>query len=216
MLKKIVFSFALIVLCLPSFSQLRGGIKFGGSSSSFVGYGVSNFSTQQKSSIHGGAVIHFDIISRFSLQTELLYTRKGAPVEFTSENQVYKGDIDLYPKLGYFSVPLLLQFNLGKNPSSKFHLDFGMYNSWLVDKSYTGSRTFKDNNGIEKTVDFSIPSTFSGQDFGFTFGLGLLAGRVMFDFRYDLGRKNIFAATEGIPSLQNRTFMISLGYFFND
>lgn len=207
-----------VFLGVQGFSQVHFGAKLGGSSSSFMGISntvITKFVSQQSTSFHGGGIVKFEISKHFGLQTELLYSAKGAPISFTSANSLYNGDVTFNQKLGYFSIPILFQLNFGSNARSNFHFDLGVIPNWLVYNKFNGTLNYIDNNNNPKSTSFTQTLNLNKQDFGFAFGLGLLANGIMFDFRYEVDRKSVYSVTEGIPDIKNRTFFVSLGYLFN-
>lgn len=198
---------------LNSYSQFHFGAKIGGSSASLSGMNITNFKPTQRTYFHGGGVVNYSFTNFFSLQAELLYSGKGTAFSFTAENQVYKGEVKFDQRLGYFSVPLLLQINFGSDPRSNFHINAGIVNSWLIHDKFSGSITTEDA-GQEVTKDFTYQLDLNKQDLGYAVGVGLLANGIMFDFRYEQGTKSIYGTSEGNPNVRNRAFMVSIGYLF--
>lgn len=203
----------LSLLFLNGFSQFHFGAKIGGSSASLSGMNIKNFKPTQRTYFHGGGVVNYSFTNFLSLQAELMYSGKGTSFGFTAENQVYKGEVKIDQRLGYFSVPLMIQLNFGSDPRSNFHINGGIVNSWLIHDKFSGNITVEDA-GQMVTKDFTYQLDLNKQDFGYAFGVGLLANGIMFDFRYEQGTKSIYGTAEGNPNVRNRAFMVSIGYLF--
>jgi len=97
-----------------------------------------------------------------------------------------------------------------------FHFDAGMVYNSLIGNKFLGNITVEELNGdifeYEMTTSFNLNKT----DFGLAFGVGLVASNITFDFRYEIGRNQIYeTGVDDAPNILNRAFLVNVGYRFN-
>ncbi len=218
-MKKIFFVAILFTTIFVGTSSLYGqlyiGGRIGGTSASITGSGLKDFQPVSKMYLNGGAVTTLSLNRRFSLQLELLYSGKGSAFEYYGDYQNKRGTIYLSQKLHYFAVPLVLQFKMGDR-DNYFHFDAGMVYNSLIGNKFLGNITVEELNGdifeYEMTTSFNLNKT----DFGLAFGVGLVASNITFDFRYEIGRNQIYeTGVDDAPNILNRAFLVNVGYRFN-
>ena len=199
-----------------SYAQFGFGLKLGGASTSLTGIGenVDNFIPTPKMHFIGGGVINYSLGRRIGIQTEILYSGKGSAIQYYEENKTERWLIKLDMRLGYLSVPLKVQFKMGDR-DSYFHFDAGVVFSQLVHNKFTGTIAYEDDKGnLLPETDYSLDNDPNKQDMGYTFGIGLVANGLMFDFNYEMGIRDVFPPSEGGLKIRNRSFRVSVGYIF--
>lgn len=212
---------ALILLLIitgfsTSYAQFGFGLRLGGASTTLTGIGsdVEDFIPSPKMHFVGGGVINYSIGRRLAVQTEVLYSGKGSAIQYYKENSVGRGLFKLDMRLGYLSVPLILQFKMGDR-DSYFHFDAGIVFSQLIHNKFTGTIAYEDDKGnILPETDYELENDPYQQDVGYSFGIGLVANGLMFDFAYEMGIRDVFPSnTEGL-TIRNRAFRVTVGYIF--
>lgn len=90
------------------------GFKAGINSSNVVGDDADGF--KSRTGIVGGLFVRFNIPGKFSVQTELLYSRKGAKRTELDESSI---QFNRVLKVDYLEIPLLVRYKLaGRGPVS--------------------------------------------------------------------------------------------------
>jgi hypothetical protein len=209
-------SLLIIILFVSSsslFSQFRFsyGAKAGGASTNLTGVGLKDFIPTPKVKFVGGLITNFAYGSRLALQVEALYSGKGSAFKYYADNSIYVGKASVEEKLGYFAVPVMLQFKMG-DKSNYFHFDGGIVYNTLIHDKYKGTIIVTDDKGNEVEHEMSIDQSPAKTDFSWAFGIGLVANGLNFDFRYEIGTDAVFQKQEGNPEIINRSFQVSVGY----
>jgi len=194
-----------------AFSQFSFGGKFGGASTNLTGIGLKDFIPKQKMKFLGGAIINYSIGNRIGIQTELLYSAKGSAYQYYEENSIRRGVVNLEQKLGYFAMPILLQLKMGDR-ENYFHLNGGVVFNSLIHEKFEGTIMAEDDKGNTAEEEFTLEQSPAKTDFSYAFGIGLLANGINFDFRYEIGTKDVFQAAPDEPKIYNRSFQVSVGY----
>jgi len=115
---------------------IKGGINYANQIGSEITINTQNYKTKEAiTSYHAGLVAEIRLLESFAIQSELLYSTKGA---------TYKNAIDEFKnELGYISIPLLLKINGSKSIS----LELGSQASLLLSErnkfDYKNSETFE-------------------------------------------------------------------------
>ncbi len=206
----IVIIFLSVGTGFSQFSLSFGG-KIGGASTNLTGVGLKEFVPTPKVKLLGGGVVNFAYGRRFALQTEFIYSGKGSAFSYYADNSFVRGQITIEQKLGYFAMPVMLQFKMG-DKHNYFHFDAGIVFNTLVYEKYSGTIIIVDDKGNEVEQDYPIAQSPNKQDLGYAFGIGLVANGLNFDFRYEIGTENVFNPEEGAPQIINRSFQVSIGY----
>jgi hypothetical protein len=111
-----------------------------------------------------------------SIQPELLYTTKGAKLNYTNFTL---GAGEYRFNLNYLELPVLAVFNLGKN----FNLHLGGYAAYLTNSNITDA---KNDGTIDEIADLNA-SDFNRWDAGLVGGLGFDINKVTIGARYNYG-----------------------------
>lgn len=211
---RISLLFIILLLSTTStFAQFRFsyGLKAGGASTNLTGVGLKSFIPTPKVKLIGGAITNFAYGNRFALQVEALYSGKGSAFSYYADNSIYLGKANVEEKLGYFAVPVMLQFKMG-DKNNYFHFDGGIVFNTLIHDKYKGTIVIVDDNGNELEQDLTIQQDPAKSDLSYAFGIGLVANGLNFDFRYEIGTKAVFQKIEGNPEIINRAFQVTIGY----
>ncbi|MDB5263695.1 MAG: hypothetical protein JWQ14_2978 [Adhaeribacter sp.] len=165
---------------------IKGGLNF-----SDVRDADGNANLEAKTSYHVGAFAQFSITDWFSLQPEVLYSRKG--YDSTGVTR----------KLDYFDVPLLLVFNPLDNVS--FHV--GPQVSLLM--------TVKDGD-----KEINKEDSYQSLDYGVVGGVEARLSFFRVGARYNLGLREIYQdtyrdiATNINRDIKNGAFQVYVGVGF--
>jgi hypothetical protein len=149
-----------------------------------------------------GALVAWRLSSRFTLQPEIYYIKKGSTQSVTLEAYPI-GPIKATYRLGYIEIPVLLKAYLkGDGGLLGTHAVAGPYLSLLADDSYTIKNAFLGE------TESGIPGLRS-TDYGLIFGLGLDVNgtrtRFVFDYRFSLGLAKLALPTgPGLPEIELR------------
>ncbi len=190
----------LVALPRPAAAGVQLGLKLGGNMAKPTGADLSDIGATVKNKVAfvGGIFLAVNLSDSFIVQTEVLYTMKGAamsdPVDPAVEGKLY-GD--------YVEVPLLLKlklFNLGVQP----YIEAGAYAGFKLSEKMTIM-------GEEIPLDEAI---LKNNDYGAIVGAGLHLGRsLQFGIRYSMGLAKI-AADITNPDIKNGVWSATLGIGF--
>lgn len=126
-----------------------------------------------------GLFARLPITQTFAIQPELLYTTKGAELEY---NNAFVNGTSTF-KLNYLELPVLLVINVSEN----FSVHGGPYIAYLIDGKATN-----DSQGtlfdVENTLDNDDYNKF---DSGVAFGIGYDTDTVGFGVRYSYGLQKV-------------------------
>lgn len=160
-------------------------------------------------SFNAGVYFNLPVSDLFSIQPEVLYSRKGAELRY--DNVFASGSAKF--NLNYIEVPVLLKINVTDN----FNIHAGPYFAYLIDSKIT-------NDGDGGAFDFE--SNFDNDDFN-KFDAGIAAG-IGFDFdsfgigaRYNYGlstigkERTVAGETYRVPDSKNSTISVYLAVRLN-
>lgn len=155
---------------------------------------------------NAGVYATLPISDFIAIQPELLFTTKGAELEYS--NAFASGNTKF--KLNYIEVPLLVRVNVTKN----FNVHAGGYASYLVSSKVTGSGTFD----FEQEIDRDDLNKF---DAGISAGVGLDFSPFSVGVRYNYGlttvgkERTVGGTTYTVPDAKNSNLNIYLSYRLN-
>lgn len=139
---------------------IKAGINYANQTGSGITVNALNYNTTEAiTSFHAGIVAEIQLLEKFAVQPELVYSTQGA---------TYKNAISEFKnELGYITIPVLLKFGLSKS----WNLELGPQAGFLLsEKNKFDYKNFK-------TFDFSVVG-----------GLGLKVTEHLFlQARYGLG-----------------------------
>lgn len=213
---KILLTLTFVFIGLSSsYAQFGFGLRLGGASTTLTGVGtnVEEFVPDPKLKLVAGGVINYSFGRRIALQAEVLYSGKGSAMQYYFQDDVGRAYYTLDLRLGYLSVPLIFQFKMGDR-DNYFHLDGGVVFNQLVHKKFLGTLDYENDKDDQFSGDYDIDIEPYEQDFGYMFGIGLVANGLMFDFSYEMGMRDVFEPSDQGLSIRNRSFKVSIGYIF--
>ncbi|MDP4272056.1 MAG: porin family protein [Bacteroidota bacterium] len=227
-MKKTIFLILLSMLSVYSFAQ-RFGVKAGINLASF--YGDDSKGAKSIPGYHIGGVVEFPVNYDFSIQTELLLSKKGAKYagilsSYGDIPDINDGirDYDYSDKPLYIEVPINAVFNFD-SWTGRIVIAVGPYFAIGVG----GKRTYESTlNGKKTTKSFNLYSremlnyypwyNYKQVDYGIGANVGYeFASKVFANIGTSIGLSNINNADVGInpnPDLKNFVLTLSIGYKF--
>jgi hypothetical protein len=151
---------------------------------------------------NAGVFAAFPIADNIFIQPEILYTTKGAELDYNFAG--IEGNSKF--KLGYVEVPLLVRFNLTEN----FNIHVGGYASYLVNAKAKGEGDFE----FEEDLD---ADDFERFDAGLSAGVGVDFNPISIGLRYNYGLTTIGKERDGVtfPDVKNSNLSLYLAYKLN-
>jgi opacity protein-like surface antigen len=166
-----------------------------------------------RNGIAAGAFVGFQIAPNFIIQTEFLYSQKGAKYDTTLTLEGITGDVEIMLKFDYIEIPVLLKYAIPLQGNVRPTLFCGPA---LAIKSASKLKITASAMGqsASETIDIEeVKST----DFGLVFGGGIdiAAGRgkIVLDGRYTLGLSTVDDSPLN-DDIKNRAFSVTAGYAF--
>ena len=179
-----------------------------------------------------GLSFMYRLSKHFSLQSELLYERKGYEIKGES-NSFFKYTpgsnytIDNRVNLDYVTLPLLLNVRFGQKLQVYFNT--GIYAAMQMNARCTGTAYSSYSNGItyqeyKTTVYDDIDGYMKSSDWGWAIGCGiqypvLQKYKLDFEFRYNKGFTNIYTnhynqtpVENEDTEIKNKSYTFSLGF----
>jgi hypothetical protein len=192
----------LLALPQPAGAAIQFGIKAGGNMAKPTGVDAQDPMATLKSKVGfmGGIFLAFNFGRVVTIQSEVLYTMKGATYVALDDSYTDK----LYAD--YIEVPLLLKLKIPLPVVQPFVFAGPTVGFKLNEKL--------ESNGEEIPLEESI---LKNNDYGAIFGAGLNLGRnFMIDVRYSLGMQKVISTFEGDvdPDFKNGVWSASIGIAF--
>jgi hypothetical protein len=194
-------SFAgLLVLPRPAAADVQFGIKAGGNMARPTGADADDPLATLKSRVGftGGIFLAFNFGRVVTIQSEVLYTMKGATYVALDDSYTDKLSAD------YIEIPLLLKLRIPTPVVQPFVFAGPSVGFKLKEKL--------ESNGVP--LDETI---LKNNDYGAIFGAGVNVGRnFMVDVRYSLGLQKVISTFEGDvePDFKNGVWSASIGIAF--
>ncbi|WP_281631848.1 porin family protein [Flavobacterium luteolum] len=141
-----------------------------------------------------------------AIQPELLFTTKGAKLEYN--NAFASGDAKF--RLNYIELPLLVRVNVTKN----FNIHAGGYASYLVSSKVSGNGTVD----FDQDIDTDDLNKF---DAGLSAGVGVDFNPISVGLRYNYGlttvgkERTVAGTTYTFPDAKNSNLTLYLSYKLN-
>lgn len=180
----------------PAAFGAKAGVNF--ANLNFDGDGV-NVNFDQRKGFVGGLFVVWPATGPVALQTEVLYSQKGAQIE----EDGMTGKI----KLDYVDVPVLARVSSPASGGASFHVFAGPSFGFRV-SAKTEAR-FEDGEESE-----DIDDELERFDFGLVAGAGVEFGRFVIDGRYTWGLSNINKDDEDDVKIKTRVFAVMAGIRF--
>jgi hypothetical protein len=172
------------------------------------GVNISNMFTEDvddKNTVIGfnaGLFLKLPLTSNFSFQPELLYTTKGAELNYSST--LITGSATF--TLGYIEMPLLAVINLTEN----VNIHGGVYLASLTNAKVKNV----SDVGLFNFEDELDRSDFEMFDYGLVFGVGLEFDKINLGIRYEYGMQPVGKERPivgRIPDARNSTLQFYVG-----
>ena len=204
---KIIGLFAIAVLYCTNGANAQNSIRFGIKG----GLNVSNLITSDvntQNALYGynaGVFLKLPLNNYFSLQPELLYTTKGAELNYNNSYVTGTGRF----AINYFELPVLVVINLTKD----LNIQGGAYAASLTDATA--------KNIVNGTFDFAgqiNKDNFNTLDYGLIGGIGLDMGQTNLSIRYEyglqtIGKQRSFSGVNYIfPNAHNSTLQANISF----
>ena len=185
---------------VASAQDVQAGVKFG------VNFADLSFEENDeiedlntRTGIAAGGFVVWPLTPAFAIQTEALYSQKGASLS----EQGVTGALEL----DYLDIPVLARFSTTPASNTTLHLYAGpSFNFNLrarTKMSFAGETAEEDFSDDVKSVDTAL-----------VFGAGFEVSRLLFEGRYSLGLTNIDKEGGTNPSVKTRAFTLSAGIRF--
>lgn len=185
-------------------SKLKFGLKGGVNFSNLITDNVDD--NNVLTGFNLGVFARIPITQTFAIQPEVLYTTKGAELQY---NNAFVNGTSTF-KLNYLEVPVLLVINLSEN----FSIHGGPYLAYLIDGKAT--------NDAQGTL-FDVESNLSNDDYnkfdtGVSFGIGYETNKIGFGLRYNYGlqkvgkERNFLGTNYTFPDGKNSVVNLYLSY----
>ena len=153
----------------------------------------------QRKGFVGGLFVVWPANSLVALQSEVLYSQKGAQIE--------EGGMTAKLKLDYVDIPVLARVSSPASGGASFHVFAGP--SFAVRVS---AKTEANFEGEEESED--VDDDVERFDLGLVAGAGLEFGRFVIDGRYTWGLSNINKDDEDDVKIKTRVFAVMAGIRF--
>ena len=204
MQRYLVYSIFFLISSVGLAQRAQIGLRTGPGIAAF--HGLENGDTDFRFNPSIGMVFKFDNNKRnkYSFQTELYYTKKGAKTYYNIANY-YHGNIRF--NLHYLEAPLIFNYHVNR----RFKLETGVYGSILLNSDFDYNGTFYYGYGSVNNDDLNQ------FDYGLVLGAGIRIPRGTLSFRYQYGLNNIVKNEEIYPYLagaKNQVFSLAITRFF--
>lgn len=194
-MKKIIVSIIQSAIFFTVNAQFSIGPRAG------VNISMAKFSTSDAKvdpivpGFYGGAFANYQFAKDFAAQLEFFYSGEGTKYKITGSPTVYTVN------LGYFNVPLLVQFKT----KGGFYLETGPQMGFLLSANETYSGTSK-----------SVKDNINSNKFSWCFGLGYqFAKKLGIDLRYADGFSNVNKVSIDAGTIKDNVLSLGLSYAFH-
>jgi len=196
-MKKIILSFALLLVFSAAFSQVQFalGLKAGPNFSSINTNESAGENYKNRTGFHGGAFALIKL-TKVGIQPEFIYSKQGAKFTFNSQN--YEANYD------YINIPIIVKLYLAAGLNLQLGPQFGFL-------SAADGKAIKTINNTQQAQDIA-KSEYKKSDLSAAMGLGWdLPFGLTIDARYNLGLSKI-QDNPNLDATKNQVFQLSLGY----
>jgi hypothetical protein len=186
----------LLALPQPVEAGVQFGIKAGGNMAKPTGADADDLEGTLKTKVGfvGGIFIAFNLSNSLSIQTEVLYTMKGATYEYTDIDETVEET--LYGD--YLEIPLLL----------KLKFLSGGIQPFIFAGPYVGFKLSEKLEGEDEDI-------LKNNDYGAIFGGGLqLGSKFHVDVRYSMGLEKIIDSGVDEIDFKNGVWSATVGFAF--
>ncbi len=214
-------------------SEYKVFIKYkGGFNVSWNGGDNQNNSYSAKPGFTGGISLDYYLVKQFSLQTGILFVRKGFNMQDSSAsfhryipegNHMYLVDTKIV--IDYVVIPLLMNLDVYEGKALTVFVNFGPYVGIKLNARCTGLATAEYSSEGSYTlkqvnVYDDIEGLIRNDDWGGILGVGIgipvfKKYKLDFDFGYSFGLVNIYEPLNGSNSdsiIKNQSLQITAGF----
>lgn len=188
--------------------------------------------SHRRSSITGGVSLYLPVTSRFGLQHELFYVRKGSRQEIGVEILEIPTTLDVTYDLNYIEIPTLIRYTWKTSAQPTIYGISGFALSLKTSGRYTLSGQIEDDTQVVPLKANSDMREVDMFDYSFIYGFGsefLMAGlNLALEYRFTIGWNELQMPTYAyIPvgddevlidnrpvPLRNQCHCITVGYRF--
>jgi hypothetical protein len=182
-----------VILSQASFAQFRLGIKGG---VNFTKVDGKSFRDEFRYGYHLGGFAEIGLGKKFAIQPEVLFNQYQTRADSSFEN-VYQNTVSISNyqdvKLNYLSIPLMLNYKVGKLLTLQAGPQFGI----LIDQS---KNLLQNGEEAIKSGDFSLAG-----------GAVINISKLRFTGRYFVGLNNVSEISDQ-NKWKNQGFQLSLGF----
>ena len=235
MKKTITFTFITLLsasITAQSLLPIRYGIKIGANIANVVSNandGAANIANSKSIGVAGGFYMEIPLNDTWYLNTELIYSQKGAEFTYKYMHDYGLNQRDLHVSLHQLKLAYVeLSPNISFKGSSKLSLNIGPYASYLITPDYS---VISDSGEDDGDLHEVLPSGFYTEedlDFGINAGISYyLSENFLLDGRVSTGLMSIGnvskltytgttdnLAKSNIYDLKNNGIIISIAYLF--
>ena len=207
MKKVLLTAVAVFAFGFTNAQDIKFGVKAGLNMASLNGGDTYYGSYGRKVGFHVGGLAEIKINDKFSVQPELLYSLKGADLNYGFSG--FYGIAANEISLSYIDVPVMVKFY----PIERLSAELGPNVAFLM--SAKGQKYNSATNTTNPKGD--IKDSYNGVDFGMNIGAGYeLKQGIMFQLRYNIGLSDVSKAPLVGTNYadKNSVFQISVGYKF--
>lgn len=202
-MKKVILSLALLAGAIGTANaQVKYGLKGGFNGATFSG--PDSKGSEYKAGFAAGGFLNFSLTENLAVQPELLYSQKGASIDFGGGLGTFKST------LGYIDVPIMFRYTTGDDGQGLF-FEAGPQGSFVMHQ-----RSFLEDSG-GKQVGGSSTSTdaLNKVVVGYAAGLGYqLTSGLGLGLRYSGDVTQVFKDASGALNVRNSVFQFQVGYAF--
>ena len=206
-MKKKEFFIVIILLFLSISLKAQIGIKFGLHINQTKSSNISDGSLENPVTFQIGGLYTWKLSAKFSLQTELYYSRSGAKRKISLPSST----IFISEEFSYLRFPLLAKMKLLSKGNWKLSPLFGLYGAYNLTAdqkvSYSGEEHSDSIRELIKPIDLGL---ISGLEIGYKTGIGTL----ILDLSFSLGLSNTNKKNYSSDKAYNHMIVIQLGYQF--
>jgi Outer membrane protein beta-barrel domain len=199
---------AALVPASASAQSFQAGAK-GGFNIATIGW--SNSDPKPTISSRNGGIIGGYVAKdgkKMGLAVEVLYSQKGAHLDFSSTGFINTADL----KLDYVEIPVLFRFNI-PNDKTVIHIYAGPVFAFSVKDEITN--TFRTTTQTTPATVTTDDAGAKSSDTGIAIGAQVDVHKFLVDVRYNWGLMNVNDdSSAGQPKVKNKCFSLMFGYRF--
>jgi hypothetical protein len=190
---------------------VKGGVTvstISGAGDAELPEGVVSSTSSRTGFIAGGSLL-VAFTGALGIQTEVLYTQKGATSALTMTSGGATAAVNATVRLSYIEVPVLFRYTAGQPGKARPFVYAGPSVAFKVGAHGSGTAS---GGGMSQSLDEDLSDEINGVDAGIAIGGGVEFGRLTVDARFTEGLVNVFKVANG--GFKNRTFVVMAGVRF--